>query len=193
MGRAVVHVQRREVRERRREYGTYKTQSGLGFQVKAFKTFKVVPFWHQPLGAGRRGWAARWFRVSGFGSQVPGFGYPEMAGNGGKVERLTFGGGEARVGRAVVHVQRREVRERRPARPVNFGGFVSVLSTFGDREAARGPSFTWSSVYAPLSSRREQLKTFEGVLPGSQGQNRALTVLHVPDTLDSGQFATRRG
>ena len=34
-------------------------------------------------------------------------------------------------------------------------------------------------------AEREQLKTFEGLLPTSQGQNLAFTVLHVPYSLDS--------
>ena len=33
--------------------------------------------------------------------------------------------------------------------------------------------------------RRDQLKRFQGLLPESQGQNLALTVLHVPYSLDS--------
>ena len=34
--------------------------------------------------------------------------------------------------------------------------------------------------------KREQVETFEGLLPESQGQNQALTVLYVPHSLDSG-------
>ena len=37
-----------------------------------------------------------------------------------------------------------------------------------------------------LRAKMEQLKRFEGCLPGSQGHNLALTVLHVPCSLASG-------
>ena len=36
-------------------------------------------------------------------------------------------------------------------------------------------------------AKMEQLEGFEGLLPGSQGQNLASTVLCVPSSLDSGQ------
>ena len=39
-------------------------------------------------------------------------------------------------------------------------------------------------------ARRGQLETLEGLLPDSQGQNLALTVLYMPYSLDSG---TRTG
>ena len=42
-------------------------------------------------------------------------------------------------------------------------------------------------VYRTASERGgNHLKTFEGLSPGSQGQNLAVTVLHVPSLLDSG-------
>ena len=39
-------------------------------------------------------------------------------------------------------------------------------------------------------ARREQLKRFLGLLPESQGQNLAVTVLYVPHSLDSGRGET---
>jgi len=39
---------------------------------------------------------------------------------------------------------------------------------------------------APFQAKREQLKKLYGLLPESQGQNLALTVLYVPHSLDSG-------
>ena len=40
-------------------------------------------------------------------------------------------------------------------------------------------------------AKMEQLKRFEGLLPESQGQNLALTVLDVPSPLDSRSYMKR--
>ena len=40
-------------------------------------------------------------------------------------------------------------------------------------------------------AEREQLETFEALLPKSQGQNLALTVLYVPYSLDARQLRHR--
>ena len=51
---------------------------------------------------------------------------------------------------------------------------------------------TSSSSDVPLPSKNEYLKRFGGILPESQGQNLALTVLHVPYSLDIGQAHVSR-
>ena len=42
-----------------------------------------------------------------------------------------------------------------------------------------------------IRAKREQSETFPGRFPESQGRNVALTVLHMPDWLDSGLHCTR--
>ena len=49
---------------------------------------------------------------------------------------------------------------------------------------------TLVSQYYHFRARREELKRFKGLLPESQGQNLALTVLYVPYLLDSGRGST---
>ena len=39
-----------------------------------------------------------------------------------------------------------------------------------------------------IRAKMEQLERFQGLLPEIQSQNLALTVLHVPDSLDGGSF-----
>ena len=50
------------------------------------------------------------------------------------------------------------------------------------------PSELLPSVVTSASERRGKLKRFEGPLPESQGQNLALSVLHVPYPLDIGPW-----
>jgi len=49
---------------------------------------------------------------------------------------------------------------------------------------------TWVSPPPPCRAKRGQLEKFDGLLPESQGQNLALTVLYVPNLLDSGPAMT---
>jgi len=48
------------------------------------------------------------------------------------------------------------------------------------------PQFLLTFPAPRFQAKRGQLKRFQGLLPESQGQNRALTVLYVPNSLDSG-------
>jgi hypothetical protein len=55
-----------------------------------------------------------------------------------------------------------------------------------------GTSQSKSGTPVNLSKSGEQLECFRGILPESQDQNLALTVLHVPYSLDSGRGVHHR-
>ena len=47
--------------------------------------------------------------------------------------------------------------------------------------------------FCEIRARRKKVERVEGLLPGGQGQNLALTVLYVPYSLDTGLLVSGRG
>jgi len=75
------------------------------------------------------------------------------------------------------------------ARPVHL--IVTMITRIRtSRLSIKNSLSQWRRTCRQASRVEEQLETFEALLPQSQGQNLALTVLYVPSSLDSGFLFT---
>jgi len=90
---------------------------------------------------------------------------------------------------------RSKTAKRTPLLCVDPGCFLTPNETFetqssGPTDLRRRIQSTYcvsSNCCYRFRAKREQLEIFEGLLPERRGPNLALTVLYVPDSLDSGQ------